>query len=58
MVLTMCMLSLIGGREESVKPEQNKESLESIKGISTKEDEAAMSPLSKSTNPHPDPKRK
>ena len=29
-----------------------------IKGITTKEDEAAMSPLSKSTNPHPDPKRK
>jgi len=49
---------LLKNREESVKPEQNKESLESIKGISTKEDEAAMSPLSKSTNPHPDPKRK
>ena len=26
--------------------------------ITTKEDESAMSPLTKSTNPHPDPKRK
>ena len=29
-----------------------------IKGITTKEDEKADSPLTKSTNPHPDPKRK
>jgi hypothetical protein len=29
-----------------------------IKGVTTKEDEAAMSPLSKASNPHPDPKRK
>jgi hypothetical protein len=29
-----------------------------IKGITTKEDEQADSPLTKSTNPHPDPKRK
>ena len=49
---------LLKDREKPVLPEQNKESLASIKGLTTKEDEAAMSPLSKSTNPHPDPKRK
>ncbi len=47
---------LLKNREESVKPEQNKESLESIKGISTKEDEAAPSPLSKVHNPTPNRK--
>ena len=36
-------------KEETPKEKEN---------ITTKEDEAAMSPLSKSTNPHPDPKRK
>ena len=29
-----------------------------IKGVTTKEDEKADSPLTKATNPHPDPKRK
>ncbi|OUU05829.1 MAG: hypothetical protein CBB94_16730 [Gammaproteobacteria bacterium TMED34] len=38
--------------------EENKEHPKEKENISTKEDEAAMSPLSKSTNPHPDPKRK
>jgi hypothetical protein len=36
-------------KEETPKEKEN---------ITTKEDETAMSPLSKSTNPHPDPKRK
>ena len=36
-------------KEETPKEKEN---------ITTKEDEASMSPLSKSTNPHPDPKRK
>ena len=38
--------------------EENKEHPKEKENISTKEDEAAMSPLSKSSNPHPDPKRK
>ena len=38
--------------------EENKEHPKEKANISTKEDEAAMSPLSKSSNPHPDPKRK
>ena len=29
-----------------------------IKGVTTKEDAPADSPLTKATNPHPDPKRK
>ena len=38
--------------------EVNKDHPKEKENITTKEDEAAMSPLSKSTNPHPDPKRK
>ena len=38
--------------------EVNKDAPKEKENITTKEDEAAMSPLSKSTNPHPDPKRK
>ena len=43
---------LLKDRED--KKDQPKEK----ENISTKEDEAAPSPLTKSTNPHPDPKRK
>ena len=49
---------LLKDREKPVLPEQNKESLASIKGLTTKEDASADSPLTKATNPHPDPKRK
>ena len=38
--------------------EVNKDAPKEKENITTKEDEAAMSPLSKSTNTHPDPKRK
>jgi hypothetical protein len=38
--------------------EENKDTPKEKENITTKEDESAMSPLSKSTNPHPDPKRK
>ena len=38
--------------------EVNKDQPKEKENATTKEDEAAMSPLSKSTNPHPDPKRK
>ena len=34
------------------------EELKDIKGVTTKDDAPADSPLSKATNPHPDPKRK
>ena len=37
--------------------EENKDIPKEKENITTKEDESAMSPLSKSTNPHPDPKR-
>jgi hypothetical protein len=43
---------LLKDRED--KKDQPKEK----ENIQTKEDEAAPSPLTKSTNPHPDPKRK
>ena len=38
--------------------EFEKQELKDIKGVTTKEDEKADSPLTKATNPHPDPKRK
>ena len=38
--------------------EENKDTPKEKENITTKEDESAMSPLTKSTNPHPDPKRK
>ena len=37
--------------------EENKDIPKEKENITTKEDESAMSPLTKSTNPHPDPKR-
>ena len=48
------------------KPELVKDAVESVEktnpkekeNVSTKEDDKAESPLTKSTNPHPDPKRK
>ena len=46
------VLELLKDRED--KKDQPKEK----ENIQTKEDEAAPSPLTKSTNPHPDPKRK
>ena len=39
-------------------PEGVKQELKDIKGVTTKDDAPADSPLTKSTNPHPDPKRK
>ena len=36
----------------------NKKTPEDINGVTTKEDAPADSPLTKATNPHPDPKRK
>ncbi len=38
--------------------EVNKDQPKEKENATTKEDEAAMSPLSKASNPHPDPKRK
>ena len=38
--------------------EVNKDAPKEKENITTKEDEAAMSPFTKATNPHPDPKRK
>ena len=39
-------------------PEGVKQELKDIKGVTTKDDAPADSPLTKATNPHPDPKRK
>ena len=39
-------------------PEGVKQELKDIKGVTTKDDAPANSPLTKATNPHPDPKRK
>ena len=56
---TKANMSLLKELLKDKKPQEGvKQELKDIKGITTKEDEAAMSPLSKSTNPHPDPKRK
>ena len=56
---TQANMSLLKELLKDKKPQEGvKQELKDIKGITTKEDEAAMSPLSKSTNPHPDPKRK
>ena len=38
-------------------PEGVKQELKDIKGVTTKDDAPADSPLTKATNPHPDPKR-
>ena len=48
------------GLEKIIKDikEFEKEELKDINGVTTKEDAPADSPLTKATNPHPDPKRK
>ena len=44
--------------KDKAPQEFEKQELKDIKGITTKDDAPADSPLSKATNPHPDPKRK
>ena len=44
--------------KDKAPQEFEKQELKDIKGVTTKEDEKANSPLTKATNPHPDPKRK
>ena len=44
--------------KDKAPQEFEKQELKDIKGVTTKEDAPADSPLSKATNPHPDPKRK
>jgi hypothetical protein len=44
--------------KDKAPQEFEKQELKDIKGVTTKEDEQADSPLTKATNPHPDPKRK
>ena len=44
--------------KDKAPQEFQKQELKEIKGVTTKEDEKADSPLTKATNPHPDPKRK
>ena len=44
--------------KDKAPQEFEKQELKDIKGVTTKEDEKADSPLTKATNPHPDPKRK
>jgi len=52
-------MSLLKELLKDKKPQEGvKQELKDIKGITTKEDEKANSPLTKATNPHPDPKRK
>ena len=55
----MCLLKeLIKNRKAEPHKIDGGKAADDIKGITTKEDEKADSPLTKSTNPHPDPKRK
>ncbi len=44
--------------KDKAPQEFEKQELKDIKGVTTKDDAPADSPLSKATNPHPDPKRK
>ena len=44
--------------KDKAPQEFEKQELKDIKGVTTKEDAPADSPLTKATNPHPDPKRK
>jgi len=49
---------LLKNREAEPHKIDGGKAADDIKGITTKEDEPADSPLTKATNPHPDPKRK
>ena len=52
-------MSLLKELLKDKKPQEGvKQELKDIKGVTTKEDAPADSPLTKATNPHPDPKRK
>ena len=56
---TQANMSLLKELLKDKKPQEGvKQELKDIKGVTTKEDEQADSPLTKATNPHPDPKRK
>ena len=56
---TQANMSLLKELLKDKKPQEGvKQELKDIKGITTKDDAPADSPLSKTTNPHPDPKRK
>ena len=56
---TNANMSLLKELLKDKKPQEGvKQELKDIKGITTKEDAPADSPLTKTTNPHPDPKRK
>ena len=57
---TKANMSLLKELLKNKKPDEiaNKSKPDDLKGVTTKEDEPAESPLTKSTNPHPDPKRK
>ena len=56
---TQANMSLLKELLKDKKPQEGvKQELKDIKGVTTKEDEKADSPLTKATNPHPDPKRK
>ena len=51
--------AVIAALKELLKDRQeNKEAPKEKENIQTKEEESTPSPFSKSTNPHPDPKRK
>jgi hypothetical protein len=52
-------MSLLKELLKDKKPQEGvKQELKDIKGATTKDDAPANSPLTKATNPHPDPKRK
>ena len=56
---TQANMSLLKELLKDKAPQEfEKQELKDIKGVTTKEDEKANSPLTKATNPHPDPKRK
>ena len=56
---TQANMSLLKELLKDKKPQEGvKQELKDIKGVTTKEDAPADSPLTKATNPHPDPKRK
>ena len=56
---TQANMSLLKELLKDKAPQEfEKQELKDIKGVTTKEDAPADSPLTKATNPHPDPKRK
>ena len=56
---TQANMSLLKELLKDKKPQEGvKQELKDIKGVTTKDDAPANSPLTKATNPHPDPKRK